>query len=119
MTTQQVANRLAELCRKGEFDTAYKELFADNAASIEPEGMHGFEKETHGLDNLFKKSAQFGQMVEAVHSVEISDPIVVASTFALKLTMDATMKGQPRGTMTEICLYKLKDGKIISEEFFM
>lgn len=119
MTTQQVAERLTELCRKGEFDTAYKELFADDAVSIEPEAGHGFEKETHGLDNLLKKAAQFGAMVQEVHGVEISEPIVSASTFAIHFAMDVTMKGQPRSTMSELCLYKLKDGKIISEEFFM
>lgn len=34
-TTQQVANRLVELCRKGDFQTAQNELFDTNARSIE------------------------------------------------------------------------------------
>jgi hypothetical protein len=29
------------------------------------------------------------------------------------------MKGQQRSTMSEICVYKVKEGKIISEQFFM
>jgi len=119
MTTQQIAEQLTEFCRKGEFDKAYKELFANDAVSIEPEAMGGFDKETKGLDNIFKKAAQFMQMVEAVHSVEISDPIVAGNSFAVKLVMDSTMKGQGRSTMSEICLYHVKDGKVISEEFFM
>jgi len=32
--------------------------------------------------------------------------------------MDVTMKGAPRMNMDEICLYEVKDGKIIREEFF-
>jgi hypothetical protein len=32
--------------------------------------------------------------------------------------MDAKMKGAERSTMSEICVYKVKDGKIISEQFF-
>lgn len=119
MTTQQIADRLVELCRTGQFDQAYTELFADDAVSIEPEAMGGFEKETKGLENMHKKSKQFDDMLEAVHGVDISEPIVAANTFAIKLNLDVTMKGRGRSTMSEICLYKLKDGKIISEEFFM
>lgn len=119
MTTQEIATRLAELCREGKWEDAYKELFADNAVSIEPEAMGPFEKETKGLDNLLKKAATFGEMVEEMHSVTISDPIVAGNSFATRLEMDATMKGRGRSTMSEICLYKVKDGKVISEEFFM
>ena len=36
MTTNNVAKRLAELCRKGVFETAQKELYADEVVSIEP-----------------------------------------------------------------------------------
>jgi hypothetical protein len=28
-----------------------------------------------------------------------------------------TMKGKPRQKMTELCVYDVKDGKIIAEEF--
>jgi hypothetical protein len=33
--------------------------------------------------------------------------------------MDVTMKGQERSKIAEICVYEVKDGKIISEQFFM
>ena len=36
MNTQQIATRLAELCRQGQFEAAQKELFAEDAVSIEP-----------------------------------------------------------------------------------
>ncbi len=41
MQTVDVATRLAELYRKGEFATAHAELFAHDAISIEPEGASG------------------------------------------------------------------------------
>jgi len=44
MTTEQIAARLAELCRQGQFEDAQKELYAENAVSIEPEGMPDFPK---------------------------------------------------------------------------
>src|SRR5438477_202390 len=119
MTTQEIATRLVEFCRTGQWEQAYTKLFSDDAVSIEPEAMGGFEKETKGLDAMQKKAQQFGEMVEAMHSVEVSDPLVAGNSIALTLVMDATMKGRGRSTMSEICLYKVKDGKIVSEEFFM
>ena len=38
MTTVEIANRLAELCKSGDFEGAQKELYADDAVSIEPHG---------------------------------------------------------------------------------
>lgn len=119
MTTQQIADRLVELCRQGQFETAQKELYSDDAVSIEPEAMGGFEKETKGLQAIIEKGHQFQQMVEEVHSVTVSDPVVGGNSFAMALDMDTTMKGHGRSTMGELCVYNVKDGKIISEQFFM
>jgi len=119
MTTQEIAKKLAAHCKQGQFEQAQKELYAKNAVSIEPEASMGFEKETHGLDAIIKKGEKFGEMVEAVHGVTISEPIVAGNTFAFTLDMDTTMKGQKRSNMTELCVYQVKDGKVVSEQFFM
>jgi hypothetical protein len=119
MTVPQIAHRLAELCNQGNFEQAQKELFADHAVSIEAEAGGGFDKETKGLDAIFEKGKKFGSMVEEVHGCTASDPIVAGNCFAISLNMDTTMKGQQRSTMSEICVYKVKEGKIISEQFFM
>jgi hypothetical protein len=119
MNTQQIANRLAELCNKGQFEQAQKELFADDAVSIEPEASPGFEKETKGLDAIIEKGKKFDSMVEETHSCKVSDPLVAGNMIALALYMDVTMKGRKRSSMDELMVYKVKDGKIISEQFFM
>jgi hypothetical protein len=119
MTTQEIADKLAAYCREGKFEEAQKELYAEDAVSIEPEASEQFEKETKGLQNIIKKGEKFESMVEAYHKLEVSDPIVAAKSFAIELRMDMTMKGHGRMDMKELCLYKVKDGKIISEEFFM
>ncbi len=118
MTTQQIADRLTELCRKGDFEKAQKELFADDAVSIEPQATPGFEKETKGLNGILEKGNQFNSMMEEAHSVKVSDPVVAGNAIAFSLDMDVTMKGRGRSTMSEICVYEVKDGKIISEQFF-
>ena len=119
MTTKQIANRLVELCREGEFEKAQKELFAENAVSTEPQASNGFEKETKGLKAIIEKGHKFQSMVEAEHGTSVTDPIVTDNMIAFALNMDLTMKGRGRSKMGEICVYQVKDGKIISEQFFM
>ena len=52
MTTSDIANKLVELCRKGQFSTVQKEFFAKDAVSIEPHATPAFEKETKGVDAI-------------------------------------------------------------------
>ncbi|WP_246197834.1 SnoaL-like domain-containing protein [Chitinophaga agrisoli] len=119
MTTQQIADRLVELCRKGDFETAQKELYAEDVVSIEPEATPQFEKETKGLQAILEKGEKFQSMVEEMHGGSVTDPVVADNSFAMVLMMDVTMKEMGRMKMSELCVYKVKDGKVISEEFFM
>ena len=118
MTIQEIASRLAELCKKGEFEKAQKELYADDAISIEPDNMPGAPKETKGLENLNKKIGYFMSDVEKMYSIDVSEPLIASSAFAFTLTMDLKMKDRDRSEMKEICAYEVKDGKITSEQFF-
>jgi hypothetical protein len=117
MTTEEIAKRLVALCREQKWKEAQQELYANDAVSIEPYATPGFDKETRGLDAIFKKSERFSAMVETMHSLHVSDPIVAANSFACTMTMDVTMKGQGRMQMAELCVYDVKDGKIVSEQF--
>ena len=119
MTTAEIANRLVELCRKGQFEAALKELFSNDMVSIEPHSTPDFEKETRGLQAALDKGKKWGSMVEENHAMTISDPLVAGDSFACTMYMDVTMKGSKRMAMTELCIYKVKDGKIVSEEFIM
>ena len=119
MEIQQIAQRLYELCNQGKFEQAQKELFAKDAVSIEPQESPGFDKVTKGLDAIFEKGEKFNSMVQEFHSCKMSEPIIAGNAFALSLSMDATMKDGSRNPMDEICVYEVKDGKIISERFFM
>jgi hypothetical protein len=119
MTTQDVADRLIEFCSKGDFEGAHRELYADDCASIELHDTPDFEKEVKGLDAIRKKGEKWNSMVEAYHGIKVSQPLVAENAFAVTMLMDVTMKGQGRMAMTELCVYQAKDGKIISEQFFM
>jgi hypothetical protein len=118
MTTNQIANRLVELCRKGQFETAQKELFAEDCMSIEPHASPAFAKETKGLDAIIEKGKKWESMVQSVNQMEVSDPMVANNSFACTMHMDVTMKDKQHWDMTELCTYTIKDGKIVVEQFF-
>ena len=119
MSTQEIAGRLVELCRKGDFQSAQKELFADDAVSVEPHATPAFEKETKGINAILEKAEKFDAMVEEMHSMGVSEPLVADNSFACTMSMDITMKERGRMQMTELCVYEVKDGKIIKEQFVM
>jgi hypothetical protein len=117
MTTLEIANRLVDRCRQGKTEEAKEELFAPDIISIEPrEGL--LPKETKGLDAIRKKAELFISMVDHFYGDTISDPIVAGDYFSLSWTSDLKMKGAPRQTNTELCVYKTSGGKIVSEQFF-
>jgi hypothetical protein len=117
MTTKEVADRLVELCRQGKIPDALKELYADHAVSIEPNDYMGARKQ-EGLPAILKKSEYFNSMVETFHGAKISDPIIGGNYFSISWWLDSTMKERGRVEMEEICVYKVENGKIVSEEFF-
>jgi hypothetical protein len=119
MPTKEIAKKLKKLCEKGEFETAQRELFANDAVSIEPSASEDFEKETHGLKAILEKGKKWQDMVTESHGMEVSDPIIAGNSFALTMRMDVTTKKHGRMDMTELCIYHVKDGKIVSEQFLM
>ncbi len=116
-TTQEVADRLVSLCREGKFVDAIKELYAPNVVSIEPEGARSPGR-VEGFDAVLAKSVAFGQGMEEVHSMHVSDPVVAENFFAVSMSMDLTMKGAGRMKMEEVVVYHVENGKITLDEFF-
>lgn len=116
MNTQEVANRLVALCRQGQNMQAVEELYAPNVVSREVAGAPN--ELVEGFENVKAKSVQWYEMVETVHGGSVSDPVVAGNHFSCAMTMDITMKGQARSTIEEVCVYEVKDGKIVGEQFF-
>jgi len=116
MTTQQIAERLVELCRKGEYSNAQEELYADDAVSIEPPTSPGLQT-VQGKQAIIDKGHQFQSMIEEVHSSVVSDAVIAGDHFAVAASFEATFKGMGKQVMNEICVYDVKDGKIVKEQF--
>jgi len=117
MTIQEIASRLVVLCRQGQFETAQKELFSKAAISIEPYATPAFEKETKGFDAIIEKGHKFENMVKEMHKLEVSEPLIATNSFSCTMRMEVTMKEGGHMDMTELCVYDVKDGKIIAETF--
>src|SRR3954464_5275881 len=117
MTTKNIAERLVALCREGQAEAAQRELFADDAIHLEPYGTPAFPRETKGLDAILEKGRRFGAMIEQGHAIALSDPPVAGTPFPYAMQLDVTVRGHGRLSMDELCIYEVKDGKIISERF--
>ncbi|MGE5109024.1 MAG: SnoaL-like domain-containing protein [Sphingobacteriales bacterium] len=117
MTTQDVANRMKVLFNENRWAEVQDELFADDVVSIEPEHSPGL-KTAKGKAGLKQKANDFNAMVEEVHGGWCSDPIVGGNHISFAMGMDVTMKGVGRTKMEEICVYEVKGGKVVKEQFF-
>ena len=117
MTIQEIAHRLTSLCREGKYEQAQKELYSADAESVEPPHSKGFQT-VKGLDAIVEKGHQFTNMVEAIHSNTVGDPIIAGENFAITNILDLTMKGMGRMNMEELAVYTVRDGKVAKEQFF-
>jgi hypothetical protein len=119
MKTSEVAARLVALCREQKWEQAQRELYAADAVSLEPHETPMAPKQTKGLPAILEKGRKFVAMVETMHQLTVSEPVVAPSSFACVMTLDLTMKGQGRMQMAELCVYEVKDGKIVTEQFHL
>jgi len=116
MTVQEIANKLVQYCREGKFEQCYTELYSPEILSAEPPGM-GIP-EVKGMGGIAEKGKKWNENILEFHSSEVGDPIVADSHFSLTMSVDATFKDIGRSNTSQICVYKVADGKIVEERFF-
>ncbi len=116
MTTEKIARRLVEMCRKGQFNEAQDELYSDDAVSLEPEGSPFAP--ARGRAALREKGRDFEASLEAMHGVTVGEPVIAGNHFSCAMTIDMTQKGAARTQFSEICVFKVRSGKIVHEQFF-
>ena len=117
MNTEEVAQKLVEYCRKGEWMQAVNDLYAKDIVSVEPREMENMPAEMRGLDQVRGKTEWFEKNFE-MHSAKVGGPFVAGETFVVQFDLDATEKASgKRMPMSEVGVYKVKDGKVAREEF--
>jgi hypothetical protein len=115
-TIHQIADRLITLCREQKFVEAYKELYGEEAESIDP--MHSLMPPARGLITLVEREKQF-LLKATIHKIEVSEPLIAVNYFAINLRMDFTTEDGGRRDLEELCVYYVKGGKIVRQQFFI
>jgi len=120
MTTQEIANRYYELASQSKWDEIQDQLHDDNVISQEPEHVtsRGIPVITKGKEAVLAKTARNREMIDTIHSQYCSEPLVAGNFFTLVLKRDVSFKNMPRRLMVEACVFEVKDGKIVLEQFF-
>src|SRR3984893_4001730 len=117
MTTQEIADKVVQLCSQGKFQEAMS-LYSPDIVSMEDGAPPGQSREAKGIAAV-KAKGEWWIANHEVHSVKVEGPLVAGAHFAVTFKMDVTFKPQSkRIQMEEIGVYKVADGKIIYEEFF-
>ena len=117
MNTEEVATKLVEYCRKGEWMKAVDDLYAKDIVSVEPREMENMPAEMRGIDQVRGKTKWFENSFE-VHSAKVGGPFVARDTFVVQFDIDVTDKASnKRMQMSEVGIYTVKDGKVSREEF--
>ena len=117
MTTEEVVARFNELAQQEKWFEIQDELFADNVKSVDPVNSPYFGY-AEGKVPVRKKGEDWVKNIEAAHGRFTTQPIVSGNHFAVGRNVDITVKGFGRIKIDEIMLYEVKDGKIVSEQFF-
>jgi ketosteroid isomerase-like protein len=117
MNTEEVATKLVDYCRKGEWMKAVDDLYAKDIVSVEPHAMENMPAEMRGLDQVRVKTEWWEKNFE-VHSSKIGGPFVVRDKFVVQFDVDVTEKAsKKRVQMSEVGIYTVRDGKVAREEF--
>jgi uncharacterized protein YndB with AHSA1/START domain len=116
-TTHEVALRFNELAQQEKWFEIQDELFADNVKSIEPAKSTEL-RNAEGKAAVRKKGEEWVSRIEAAHRRFTTQPIVGDNHFCVGREVDITVRGLGRIQLNEIMMYEVKEGKIVSEQFF-
>lgn len=117
MSTEEVATKLVEHCRKGEWMKAVDNLYAKDIVSVEAHEMGSMPAEMRGIDQVRGKTEWWEKNMQ-VHSAKVAGPFVARDSFVVQFDVDVTDKASnKRMQMSEVGIYKVKDGKVAREEF--
>jgi len=94
------------------------ELYSPDIESIEEWNTSEIAR-VKGMEGLKKKGQSLSQQFE-VHNIKASNAVVADNWFSVKFEIDTTdKKSGKRSTLSEIGVYKVEDGKIVKEYYFM
>jgi hypothetical protein len=116
-TTKEVAARFSDLAKEEKWFEIQDELFAENVKSIEP-SHSPWLKNAEGKAAVRSKAEAWVSRIEAAHHRSTTEPVVAGNHFVVGREVDITVKELGRIQINQLMLYQVKDGRIVSEQFF-
>ena len=117
LTIQEVAVRFNELAQQEKWFEILDELFADDVRSLDPPNSPYF-KYAEGKAAVRKKGEEFVKRIQEFHRAYTTQPVIGGNHFAVGRGVEITVEGFGRIKIDQVMLYEVKDGQIISEQFF-
>ena len=118
MSTAEIANELADLCRANKNLEAIEKFYSDHITSVESMSAPGMPAEMKGLAAVRGKNQWWLENHE-VHRSSVNGPFIGDNQFAIEFDYDVTQKATgKRVQMKEMALYKVEGGKIVHEHFY-
>src|SRR5207237_8137366 len=115
-TAKELTNVIYE-CGTRDWMESVDYLYAEDIVSVGRHAMENMPAERHGLDQVRGKPDWWEKSFE-VHSSKVGGPFVARDTFVVQFDVDVTEKASKKRTqMSEVGIYKVKDGKVAHEEF--
>ena len=119
MTTLEVANKIVANCSGGEFSENYKNFYADDVVAYEPENnAFQLERELKGHKKIVARANAFHALIEKLLSRTVSEPLVAGEYFTFRLCQEFELKNIGYFKLDELCVLRVKDGKVVQEEYF-
>ena len=115
-TIHEIANRFTELVSEKKFIEAYEQLYAPDAESIDP--LNREQSAVKGLNNLLEREKSLLAWTD-VHAISVSEPVIEGDSFTIARSMNYTIMGRCQAEVKERCVYRVKDGKIVSQQYFI
>ena len=117
LSVREVAAKFNEFAQQEKWFEIQEDFFADNVKSMDPPDSP-YMGYAEGKAAVRKKGEDFVKLIEAVHRAYTSEPLVSGNHFAVGREIDITVKGFGRIQINQIMQYEVKDGQIVSEQFF-
>jgi len=67
---------------------------------------------------MHAKEEQFLARLEKFHNISRSEPLIAGSYFTVILKMEIEFKKMGYKSLEEVCVYQVRNGKIVFEQFF-
>jgi hypothetical protein len=117
LTTTEIAARFHALAQQEKWFEIQDEFFAEDVRSIEPPNSP-YLPDAAGKAAVRQKAQDFVSRVEAVHQARTTAPVIGGDHFAVGRLIECTVRGLGRITIDQVMLYRVRDGRIVLEQFF-